>query len=62
LRGREDRQVRADAEEVLVAGDEERSSADGQRERMIVVGMGGAHRGWLSWVVSERSVASDQLT
>jgi hypothetical protein len=59
LGGREDRQVRVETEQVLVTGDEERSSADGQRKEIVVIGIGGVNRGWLSWVVSESSVASD---
>jgi hypothetical protein len=35
----EDRQVVAEAEEVLVAGDQERAPADGEREQIVVVGV-----------------------
>src|SRR5579862_7645479 len=58
LRRREDRQVRADAKEVFVAGDEERSSAEGRREEVVIIGIGGAHRGWLRRVVGDSSLAS----
>ena len=49
-------------EEVLVAGDEVRATADRESEEIVVVGIARADRRRACGVLSEGSVVTDQLT
>lgn len=55
----EDWQVLSQAEEVLVARDQERAPADGQGEEVVVVRIGRADRGRAGRVLGDRSLVAN---
>jgi hypothetical protein len=59
LRRGEGWQILSQAEEVLVACDQERAPADGQGEEIVVIRIGRADWGGAGWVLGDRSVVAD---